>query len=51
MTRSQILMEATLEFLKEMELLMEEDDGTVFQLQHIEQMEYLTDLLKEEGYE
>lgn len=35
------------EFLEEMETLVEEDDGTVFQIQHIEQMEELSDLIEE----
>lgn len=38
------------EFLEELETLMEEDDGTVFQMQHLEMHEELTDLLREEGY-
>lgn len=44
MSRLLILMQ---EFLEEMESLVEEDDGTVFQIQHIEQMEEIEDLLKE----
>ena len=39
------------EFLEEIESLIEADDGTVFQLQHIEMLEDLTDLLEEEEYE
>jgi hypothetical protein len=44
MERILILMQ---EFLQEMETLVEEDDGTVFQIQHIEQMEELSDLIEE----
>lgn len=44
MSRLLLLMQ---EFLKEMETLVEEDDGTVFQIQHIEQMEELSDLIEE----
>ena len=44
MSRLLLLMQ---EFLEEMESLVEEDDGTVFQIQHIEQMEEIEDLLKE----
>ena len=43
MERILILMQ---EFLQEMETLVE-DDGTVFQIQHIEQMEELSDLIEE----
>lgn len=39
------------EFLAEMESLIEADDGSVFSIQHIEEIEELIDLLKEEGYE
>lgn len=38
------------EFLQEMEALIDADDGEVFTIQHIEMLEELTDLLKEEGY-
>lgn len=44
MSRLLILMQ---EFLEEMQSLVEEDDGTVFQIQHIEQMEEIEDLIKE----
>ena len=46
-----LLMLKMLEFLREVETLIDEDDGTVFQLTHIEEHEELIDLLKEEGYE
>lgn len=45
------LMLLMLEFLREVETLIEEDDGTVFQMRHIEEHEELIDRLKEEGYE
>lgn len=35
------------EFLLEIESLIEEDDGTVFQMRHIEMHEELTDLIEE----
>lgn len=41
------LLQMMLEFLKEMESLIEADDGTVFQIQHIEQLEEITDLIEE----
>jgi hypothetical protein len=47
---NQRLMELMREFLAEIESLIEEDDGLVFQIQHIEQLEELLDLLEEEGY-
>jgi hypothetical protein len=38
------------DFLREIESLMEQDEGTIFQMQHLEAHEELTDLLEEEGY-
>jgi hypothetical protein len=40
-------MELMREFLAEMESLIEEDDGLVFQLQHIEMLDELVDLMEE----
>lgn len=44
------LLSLMMEFLSEMESLIEADDGTVFTLQHVEMLEELVDLLEEEGY-
>lgn len=44
------LMKLMREFLSEMEALIDEDDGEVFQIQHIEMLEELVDRLEEEGY-
>lgn len=38
------------ELMAELETLIEEDDGVVFTLQHIEMVEEIVDLLEEEGY-
>ena len=46
----EILLTKMAEFLQETEALIEADDGTVFQWQHIELHEELTDMLKEQGY-
>jgi hypothetical protein len=41
------LLEILEEFLPEMEALVEADDGTVFQCQHIDMLEEMSDLLEE----
>lgn len=36
------------EFLEEMQSLVEQDDGTVFQMKHIEQLEEIEQIVEEE---
>lgn len=44
------LLSLLLEFLAEMESLIEADDGLVFQIQHINLLEELRDQMEEEGH-